>query len=234
MDGAAGGVSTDENAGAPSGTAAVKLGGVGVVQDNGFVAFKTVVKGIGTILSQAGVVPDNGFVAFETVVSGSGTISFLWKVSSQMNADYLKFKIDGIETNAISGTEGSWAQVTCRVEGIGDHTLRWEYVKDGSVSVGMDAGWVDDIVWVGDTQTPALAPVIVLATLTNQTMAIQFTGERGITYFVQTNRMLNPVGWGDYQSIEPIWVNESNGVHRFEVAPPASGPDILFYRIATP
>ena len=185
-------------------------------------------------LGGTGVIPDNGFAAFETVVSGSGTISFWWQVSSQLNADYLKFKIDGTETNAISGTKGSWTQVARRVEGAGDHTLRWEYVKDGSVAASTDAGWVDDIVWTGDAQSPVLTPLIVVATLTNQNMALQFTGERGITYLVQTNRTLNSIGWADYQLMQPAWLNESNGVHRFEIIPPASGPDTLFYRISTP
>jgi len=207
--GTAGAITSDAGAESPSGTPAVKLGGTGVI-------------------------PDNGLAAFETVVSGSGTISFWWRVSSQLNADFLKFKIDGIETNTISGTKGPWVQVTRRIEGAGDHTLRWEYVKDGSVASSTDAGWVDDIVWTGVTQTPVLTPLIVHVSLTNQSMKIQFTGERGMTYLVQTNGTLDHAGWSDYQTLQPTWINESNGVHRFEIAPPASGPDTLFYRISTP
>lgn len=208
-DGTDVGISIDGAAGSPSGTPAVKMGG-------------------------AGVIPNNAFTAFETMVSGSGTVSFWWRVSSQLNADYLRFKIDGVETNSISGTKNTWTQVTRRVEGDGEHTMRWEYVKDGSAASSSDAGWVDDIVWRGDIEMPALAPVIVLAAITNQNMAIQFTGERGITYLIQTNGTLNPSGWFDYQAIQPTWVNESNGVHRFEIMPPASAPDKLFYRVATP
>jgi sulfatase modifying factor 1 len=207
--GSTGAITSDAGAESPSGTPAVKLGG-------------------------SGFIPDNGFAAFETVVSGSGSISFWWRVSSQLNADYLKFKIDGIESNTISGTKGPWVQVACRIEGAGDHTLRWEYVKDGSVASSTDAGWVDDIVWVGDVQNPLIVPVIVNAILTNQCMAIQFTGERGITYLIQTNGVLSHSGWGDYQILQPTWINESNGVHRFELTPPASAPDKLFYRLSTP
>jgi formylglycine-generating enzyme required for sulfatase activity len=207
--GTAGAITNDAAAGSPSGTPAVKLGG-------------------------AGVIPDNGFAAFETIVSGRGSILFWWKVSSESNADYLKFKVDGSEVAAISGTKGPWTQVSNRVETAGEHTLRWEYVKNASVSSSTDAGWVDDIVWVGDDQNPSLVPVIVNAILTNQNMAIQFTGERGITYLVQTNGTLDHSGWGDYLSLQPTWVNESNGVHRFEITPPASAPDTLFYRIVAP
>jgi hypothetical protein len=207
--GTAGAITPDAAAGSPLGTPAVKLGGTGVL-------------------------PDNGFAAFETVVSGSGSILFQWKVSSELNGDYLKFKVDGLEIVAISGTKGSWTQFSNRVDAVGEHTLRWEYVKNGSISSSTDAGWLDDIVWVGDVQTPVLNPVIVHASLTNQNMAIQFVGERGITYLVQTNSTLNPLDWHDYLTLQSTWVSESNGVHRFEIIPPATGPNTLFYRISTP
>lgn len=207
--GTAGAITIDATAGSPSGTPAVKLGG-------------------------AGVIPDNGFAAFETVVSGSGSILFQWKVSSELNGDYLKFKVDGSEVAAISGTRVPWTQVSNRVETAGSHTLRWEYVKNGASASNIDAGWVDDIVWIGDVPTPALTPVIVQATLTNQNMEIQFTGERGMTYLIQTNGTLDHSGWSDYQTLQPMWINESNGVHRFEIIPSASAPDKLFYRVVTP
>lgn len=208
-EGTSGGVSVDPAAGSPSGTAAVKLGG-------------------------AGVVPNNGFVSFGTVVTNSGTVSFWWKVSSQASADYLQFKIDGVVTNAISGTIGLWAQVTRRVEGNGAHTLRWEYQKDASIASSSDAGWVDDIIWSPDTPDPRLVPIIIHAALTNQALSIQFMGERGLAYRVQTNATLNLAGWADYQSLQPLWINESNGVHRFEITPPSSGSATLFYKITTP
>jgi len=207
--GTVGAITPDASAGSPSGTPAVKLGG-------------------------SGVIPDNGFAAFETVVSGSGSILFQWKVSSESNGDYLKFKVDGSEVAAISGTKGPWTQVSNRVTTAGSHTLRWEYVKNGSFATSTDAGWVDDIIWIGDEQEPSLAPVIVNAVLTNQNMAIHFTGERGITYLIQTNGTLEHSGWSDYQTLRPTWISESNGVHRFEIVPSAFGPDKLFYRISTP
>jgi hypothetical protein len=136
--GISGAITPDATADSPSGTPAVKLGG-------------------------AGVIPDNGFVAFETVVTGSGTISFTWKVSSELNADYLKFKIDGTVSNQISGTKVPWTSVTNRVAGAGTHTLRWEYVKNGSLASSTDAGWVDDIVWMPAlTDTPTPVPYVWL------------------------------------------------------------------------
>lgn len=207
VSGASSGLAVDLEAGSPSGTPALKLGG-------------------------AGVLPDNGFALFETAVSGSGTVTFWWKVSSEIDADYLKFRVDGVLIAAISGTKGSWAQVSHRVEGAGvSHVLRWGYGKNGSFASSTDAGWVDDIVWIGDVQAPALNPEIISATTTNSHMTLDFIGERGISYILQTNGLLNPLGWGDWSMLTPEYVGETNGVHRFNIAPSLLGHDKMFYRV---
>ncbi len=205
--GTSGGISTDLGAGSPSGTAAVKLGG-------------------------AGIVPDNGFVAFETVVSGSGSVTFWWKVSSESNADYLNFFVDGVQLAAISGTKVPWAQVSNRVEGADvPHTLRWEYVKNGSVASSTDAGWVDDIVWTGDVPEPVIRPDIRTMAATNNTFAFTFLGERGIPYTVYSNATLNAWGWMP-MAIEPQVRGETNGVFRFEaLVAQYMGLGSCFYRV---
>jgi formylglycine-generating enzyme required for sulfatase activity len=205
--GTSGALSTDSTAGSPSDTPALKIGG-------------------------SGIVPDNGFTAFETVVSGSGSVTFWWKVSSESNADYLKFFIDGVEIAAISGTKGPWAQISNRVEGAGvAHTLRWEYVKNGAVASSTDAGWVDDIVWIGDIPAPVIAPVICLAIATNNVFAFDFLGERGIPYIIYSNATLEVSGWTPMDNV-PQQVGETNGIFRFEVKnlPPVSQHS-GFYRI---
>jgi len=201
------GVSADTAASSPSGTPAVKLGG-------------------------SGVVPDNGFAAFETVVNGSGTVTFWWKVSSESDADYLTFKLDGIQVAAISGTKGSWAQVSNRVEGAGvTHTLRWEYVKNGSLNSSIDAGWVDDIIWTGDIPDPVIRPDIRTATATNNTFAFTFHGERGIPYTIYSNAALSAWGWAPMATV-PQERGETNGVFRFEATVfPPFGQHSGFYRV---
>jgi V8-like Glu-specific endopeptidase len=77
----------------------------------------------------------------ETTISGVTQIQFYWKVSSESGYDYLKFYIDGVLQDQISGTV-AWTQKTYSVSS-GSHTLKWEYDKDYSVSSGSDAGWVD-------------------------------------------------------------------------------------------
>jgi hypothetical protein len=177
-------------------------------------------------------VPDNGFVAFETIVSGSGTVTFWWKVSSESNADYLKFIVDGAQIAAVSGTKGTWAQVTNRVEGAGvTHTLRWEYAKNASVAGSTDAGWVDDIVLTGDVPEPVSRPDIRGVAATDGLFGISFLGERGIPYTVYSNATLEASGWAP-MAVVPLNMGETNGVFRFlATAAPDRGQKACFYRM---
>jgi hypothetical protein len=207
ISGTAGGLSTDASADSPSGTPAVKLGG-------------------------AGVLPDNGFTVFETVVSGSGTVTFWWRVSSEIDADYLKFRVDGVLIAAISGTKGPWAQMSYRVDGTGvSHILRWGYGKNGSLASSTDAGWVDDIIWTGDIPEPVIVPDIHAIAATDGLFTIGFQGERGIPYTVYSNATLNASGWAPMATV-PQEQGETNGLFRFLVtAVPSSGQSSCFYRM---
>jgi len=72
-------------------------------------------------------------------------ISFFRKVSSENNYDYLRFYIDGSVQDQWSGEEG-WEEFSYPVTE-GEHTFKWEYYKDVSVSSGSDCGWIDYIVF---------------------------------------------------------------------------------------
>ena len=85
---------------------------------------------------QSGAISHNQTSWMETAVNGPANISFWWKVSSESGYDYLKFYIDGVEQDSISG-ETSWAQKTYTLTS-GSHTLKWVYSKDGSVNNGSD------------------------------------------------------------------------------------------------
>jgi len=80
----------------------------------------------------------------------AGEISFAGKVSSEDGWDFLQFYIDGILQDEWSG-ELDWGIVSYPVSA-GLRTLSWSYSKDGSVSSGSDAAWLDHI------RFPALAP----------------------------------------------------------------------------
>lgn len=105
--------------------------------------------------AQSGDIANSQTSYIETTVTGHGTLSFYWKVSSEDTFDKLRFILDGVEQNAISG-ELDWAERTYTISASGTHTLRWEYVKDEADSVGQDAGWLDKVIWIPAVSTYTL------------------------------------------------------------------------------
>jgi hypothetical protein len=72
------------------------------------------------------------------------TISFYYKVSSELNYDFLRFIINTTEMGSWSG-ERDWTLAKYPVEA-GNQLFVWRYTKDYSVSAGSDCGWIDYIV----------------------------------------------------------------------------------------
>ncbi len=117
----------------------------------------------------------------QTTVTGPGTISFWWYASSEANYDFLEFLVDGEVKASMSGTANSWKSESFSITSSGSHTLQWRYRKDGSVSSGLDAGFVDQVAWSASASTlPDLffttragwsAPVVVSASSANATNA---------------------------------------------------------------
>jgi hypothetical protein len=90
-------------------------------------------------------------------VPAAGNITFWKKVSSEASYDFMKFYIDNVQQNQWSG-EINWSQETFTVTP-GQHTFKWEYMKDYTVAGGSDCAWVDDIVFPstgGTTGTPGI------------------------------------------------------------------------------
>lgn len=93
--------------------------------------------------AQSGVIENNGQSWLETIVEGPGTLTFYWKVSSETDYDYLKFYIDGVLVDEMSG-EVDWHYKEFGIPE-GFISLTWYYTKNGSGSSGQDAGWVDQV-----------------------------------------------------------------------------------------
>ncbi len=71
----------------------------------------------------------------------SGTVSFARRVSSESNYDYLRFYIDDVQQGLWSGNI-PWSIVSYPVDS-GAHTIKWSFTKDGTISSGLDAGFID-------------------------------------------------------------------------------------------
>jgi hypothetical protein len=84
---------------------------------------------------------------------GAGSVSFRVRISSEAGFDVLKFYIDGVLQTTWSGTSvAGWQMSPTYLLTEDVHTLRWEYVKDGSLSMGQDAAFIDGLV------TPTFTP----------------------------------------------------------------------------
>ena len=109
-------------------------------------ATQTTVKFAGTYAAKSGTITDSQTTQMShtiVVPAGGATLSFYYNVSSEVNYDYLRFYIDGIQQNQWSGAIG-WTQQSY-ILAAGSRTLRWEYSKDSSSSSGTDAAYIDNI-----------------------------------------------------------------------------------------
>ncbi len=126
------------------------------------------------------------------------SISFYRKVSSELFHDNLSFYVDGNKLGYWSGN-ANWKRYVYPVTA-GQHTFRWEYLKDGTTSSGEDAAWVDFIVFPPETRTMAFAgnnmsscenlPVQMNATATNYQSLLWSTSGSGT---FSNDTILNPV-----------------------------------------
>jgi hypothetical protein len=109
----------------------------------------------GLSAAQSGTISHNQETWLETAVLGPGSLSFWWKVSSELNFDYLEFYINGVRQATRIAGEVDWQEQNYTL-GPGFQTLRWRYMKDESTTSGQDRGWVDQVSF-----SPSGPPVIL-------------------------------------------------------------------------
>jgi len=91
----------------------------------------------------------NRFVAnsqswVQTSVAGPGTLSFWWSISSVW-PDSLEFRVDDVLQDSIfDAVDWNYRQYAIPA---GAHTVKWAYVKDGSINDGIDQGFVDQVAY---------------------------------------------------------------------------------------
>jgi subtilisin-like proprotein convertase family protein len=96
----------------------------------------------GSDAARSGAIQDLQSSEMSTTITGPAKLTFYWGISSEADYDYLRFYIDNVQQEAISGEVG-W---TLREHLIpaGTHTLKWAYIKDDFVRSGLDSGFVDE------------------------------------------------------------------------------------------
>ncbi|MCW5556070.1 MAG: S8 family serine peptidase [Verrucomicrobiae bacterium] len=120
----------------------------------------------------------------------AGNVTFDYRVSSEPIYDYLKFSVDGLEVQRWSGEVG-WATFVYPIT-TGEHTLRWDYVKDPTLSAGLDAAFLDNVnlpfgLPINET-TPA---VLQIMRLPDGSLLLEIHGQVDREYLIQASNNLN-------------------------------------------
>ncbi len=97
---------------------------------------------------------ETSVLEIDMYVVADGEISFVRKVSSENNYDFFEFLIDGVVKTSLSG-EQAWGEYSCPVT-VGTHTFTWRYRKDYSNAIGIDAAWIDNIVFPAVNNIPPI------------------------------------------------------------------------------
>lgn len=91
--------------------------------------------------ARTGAIDHNQSSEMSTQVTGPCEVIFYWGVSSEDGYDFLRFSIDNVEKESISGEVG-WTRKAFIVPA-GTHTLKWSYSKDEATVSGLDSGFLD-------------------------------------------------------------------------------------------
>jgi parallel beta-helix repeat protein len=118
----------------------------------------------GPAAAQSGAITNNQSSILQTAFLGPGLLSFWWKVSSEVNRDFLYIMVGG-DTNATTSGLVNWHQRTVYL-GSGTNIVRWVYAKDSTGSQGQDAGWLDLV-----SYTLGATPPIITLQPTNRAQA---------------------------------------------------------------
>ncbi len=93
--------------------------------------------------ARSGQIPDSGESWLQTTVTGPGMLGFWWRADSEADYDILQFQLSGVTVAEISGATG-WLYRSVAIPA-GNQLVRWRYVKDATVSRGLDRGFVDQV-----------------------------------------------------------------------------------------
>jgi len=118
-----------------------------------------VIKYEGNYAARSGVISDDetSGIFIEYNVSMDDSISFFKRVSSQPLRDILKFYID----DAVVGLWSNFIDTAFKRHAYpvlaGPHTFKWIYEKNSNITLGMDAAWIDFIVFPPQYKTTSSA-----------------------------------------------------------------------------
>lgn len=189
--------------------------------------------------ARSGPIADEQQSIMTTQVTGPAKITFYWGISSEEDYDFLRFYVDDVEREAISGEVG-WTLKTFTIPA-GMHTLKWAYSKDEFTRSGLDSGFVDELEIHPDTDgdgfyadeetyfgtsdaDPDAKPAATLA-LEPGGARLEFPSVAGNAYRIEHSDDL--ITW------TPVTVTAA-GTSTAWTDPAAAGLPRRFYRVAIP
>ena len=102
---------------------------------------------------KSGAITHSQSSILSTTVVGAGTLAFAWRTSCEEDPlhewDHAEFVVDG-DVRLMRDGVTSWQNESVRIEGNGEHTVEWKYVKDDVESEGEDAAWIAGYQWMPD------------------------------------------------------------------------------------
>lgn len=122
----------------------------------------------GTSSLRSAVIGDNDTSrASATINTWGGYLSFNYAVESEAGYDFFNVYVDGEKVLSASGFQPEFKSAQIFLAP-GEHTVVWEYAKDGSVGHNKDAVWIDDIqypVLAGDSSQELVSHNILNGTM---------------------------------------------------------------------
>ncbi len=158
--------------------------------------------------AKSGSIGDNQSSVLELVIDVpmDDVVSFYKKVSSESGWDKLKFYINGSEKGSWDG-EVAWSFEEYEITE-GEHTLKWEYKKDGNQSTGSDCAWVDFIV------LPAAGLAPLFADFTSDVQNVYETPD--VNFYSNSIGNVTEYTW-IFEGGEPETSNEENPTVSYNV-----------------
>jgi uncharacterized repeat protein (TIGR01451 family) len=103
--------------------------------------------GSGTRSAGSGIIGhgERSELSLVATMTAPGNVTFLLRVSSEPDFDFFSFWVDGALRLFGSG-DIPWQAAPPVSVSAGTHRFVWVYEKDGSVSTGVDAAWIDELV----------------------------------------------------------------------------------------
>jgi len=102
----------------------------------------------GLVAAKSGNIANSQTSSLEVTVNitraSGGVLSFDYRTDAEGNYDELDFFIDGVDQTGGGLNSTFWSSLSYPLT-TGPHTLRWTFRKDGSVSVGNDEAYIDNV-----------------------------------------------------------------------------------------